>query len=374
MIYDYLIVGSGLAGSTLAERLASQLEKKIIIVEKRNHIGGNCYDYRNEHNINIHKYGPHIFHTMNKKVWDYASKFTDWINYQHKVLAVIGDKKVPIPFNFNSMDSIFPKKQSQKYQKILLDTYKSTSKVPILKLRETNNPELKILADFIYENVFYGYTLKQWGLTPEHLDYSVTSRIPIVLNRDDRYFHDPYQGIPKLGYTQMIAKMITHRNIEILLNTDYRSIISDIKFNKMIYTGKTDEFFDFIHGELPYRSLRYELVNLNQEKFQEAAQVNYPNDFEYTRITEFKHFNNASSERTTIAYEYPEPYTPKINEPYYPIPRQINYEIFSKYKKEIDNVNNTVHFIGRLADYKYYNMDQTIGVALLLFEKTLAKE
>lgn len=373
MKYDYLIVGSGLAGSTLAERIANELDKRVLIVEKREHIGGNCYDYPNEYNIYIHKYGPHIFHTLNKKVWDYTSKFTEWLDYEHKVLAVIGDKKVPVPFNFNSIDIIFPSKYAKKLQELLITYYKNVSKIPILKLKETSNPELKKLADFIYENIFYGYTVKQWGLTPEELDFSVTSRVPIVLSRDDRYFHDPYQGIPKLGYTQMIKNMINHKNIEVIKNTDYREVIEDIKFNKMIYTGKVDEFFDYLYGELPYRSLRFDLHNLKMELFQERTIINYPNDFDYTRITEFKQFTGSKSEYTTIAYEYPEPYISGQNEPYYPIPRQMNHEQFSKYQNEIKKLNETVYFIGRLADYKYYNMDQTIGAALILFEKKIAK-
>ncbi len=374
MKYDFLIVGSGLAGSTLAERIANKLDKKILLIEKREHIGGNCYDYLNEYNIYIHKYGPHIFHTMNKKVWDYASKFTEWINFELKVLAVIKDKKVPVPFNFNSIDMIFPPKYAKKLQELLILHYRNVKKIPILKLRETNNPELKKLADFIYDNIFYGYTTKQWGLSPLELDSSVTSRVPIVLSRDDRYFHDPYQGIPKFGYTQMIENMLKHKNIEITTNTDFKDIIENVKFNKMIYTGKVDEFFDYLHGELPYRSLRFEFKDLKTETFQERAIINYPNDFNYTRITEFKHFTEAKTEFTTIAYEYPESYIKGYNEPYYPIPRQTNHEQFSKYQIEINKLNNTVYFIGRLADYKYYNMDQTIGAALLLFEKKISKE
>jgi len=371
MKYDFLIVGAGLAGCVSAERIATQLNKKVLIVEKRNHIGGNCYDYPDSKGILIHKYGPHAFHTSMKNVWDYLSQYTKWHHYEHKVIAHIDGKNVPIPFNLNSIEQLFEPAMAEKYKKVLIETYGEEKKIPILKLRETNNSELKELADFIYQNVFYGYTLKQWGVGPEQIDFAVTSRVPVFTGRDNRYFHDTYQGIPGRGYTAMFKKMIDHTNIEVMLNKNFKKIIHQIEFDKMIYTGPIDYFFDYKYGKLPYRSLRFDHHTLRQDYFQEVAQVNYPNNHQYTRITEFKHFLNQENRYTTIAYEYPQDYEEGINEPYYPIPKKENDELYQKYLSEADKLNNSVIFLGRLAEYKYYNMDQIVGVALMTFEKKI---
>mgnify|MGYP001773276240 CR=1 FL=1 len=371
MRFDYLIVGAGYSGCILAERIATQLNKKVLIVEKRNHIGGNAFDYYDENGILVHKYGPHIFHTNSKKVWDYLSRFTEWNLYYHKVLAVVDGKKIPIPFNLNSLYQVFPKKYAEKLEKQLIETFGYGTKIPILKLKESVSGDLKFLADFIYEKIFLNYTVKQWGYKPEDLDPSVTARVPIYISRDDRYFQDIYQGLPKYGYTKMFENMLNHRNIHILLNTDYRDVIEDIKFDKLVYTGPVDYFFDYIHGELPYRSLRFEFKAINSEYFQEVAQINYPNDYDFTRITEFKHMTGQKSKLTTIAYEYPEPYITGKNEPYYPIPKSENLEIYNKYVKEINKLNGVAYFVGRLADYRYYNMDQIVARALSVFEKEI---
>jgi len=378
MKYDYLIVGSGLSGCVIAERIANQLNKKVLIVEKRNHIGGNVYDYYNENNILVHKYGPHIFHTQMKKVWDYTSQFTEWIIYYHKVLAVIEGQKVPIPFNLNSISQLFPNKYADKLIKDLIDNYGYGIKIPILKLMETKDKDLKFLADYVYKNVFLGYNLKQWETKPEDLDFSVTSRVPIYISRDDRYFNDKYQGIPKNGYTQMVKNIIKNKNIEVLLNTDYKNIIDNVKFDKLIYTGHIDYYFDFAFGHLPYRTLDFKFETFefdnNKDKFQETAQVNYPNDYDFTRITEFKHLTKQNTNYSTIAYEFSKAHNPndKNSDPYYPIPNDENHNLFNKYKLEADKLQNVI-FLGRLADYKYYNMDQTVGVALQTFEKKIAK-
>lgn len=369
MKFDYLIVGAGFSGCILAERIATNLGKKVLIVERRSHIAGNAYDYYDENGILVHKYGPHIFHTNSKKVWDYLSKFTEWNIYYHKVLAVVDGKKIPVPFNLNSLYLIFPQKYAEKLEKQLIETFGYGVKIPILKLKETTSGELKFLADFIYEKVFLNYTTKQWGYKPEELDGSVTARVPVYISRDDRYFQDIYQGIPKHGYTKMFEKMINHPNIHILLNTDYREIIEDVKFDKLIYTGPVDYFFDYIYGELPYRSLRFEFKTINSEYFQEVAQINYPNDYDFTRITEFKHMTGQKSDLTTIAYEFPQSYIIGKNEPYYPIPKEENLEIYKKYLKEISKLNGIVYFVGRLAEYRYYNMDQIVARALNVFEK-----
>lgn len=373
MKYDFLIVGAGFSGSVIAERIATQLNKKCLIIDKRSHIGGNCYDYYNEDGVLIHKYGPHIFHTQMKKVWDYLSQFTDWIKYEHEVLAVIGNKKVPIPFNLNSIEIAFNKEYAEILIKKLLDKYSYGTKIPILKLRDTDDKDLKELAEYIYNFIFLGYNLKQWGVKPEDLDPNVSGRVPVFLSRDNRYFQDPYQGIPKEGYTRIFDKLLTHENIDIMIDTDYRVISKNIKFDKMIYTGHIDSFFDYKYGKLPYRTLTFDFKTYNQSYFQEKAQINYPNDFSYTRITEFKHLTKQKLGITTVAYEYPEDYIEGKNDPYYPIPNTENHNLYEMYKNEADKIKN-VYFVGRLADYKYYNMDQTIGVALQLFEKKIVKD
>lgn len=372
MIYDFVIVGAGFSGCIMAERIANELGKKVLLVEKRNHIGGNAYDFADDSGLLIHKYGPHIFHTQSKKVWDYLSRFADWNEYYHKVLGVVEGKKVPVPFNLNSINTLFPPKYAELLEQKLIANFGYGVKIPILKLRETTDTDLKFLADYIYDNVFYGYTVKQWALTPEELDFSVTSRIPVYISRDDRYFQDKYQAIPEKGYTNMLGKMLDNKNIHILLNVNYKDVIDGIKYHKMIYTGPIDYFFDYEHGRLPYRSLEFDFKTLNSDFFQETAQINYPNNQDYTRITEFKHFLRRKSDQTTIAYEFPKEYVEGINDPYYPVPREENQLIADKYKAMTAELDGKVYFVGRLAEYKYYNMDQVSGVAMMTFEKKIA--
>ena len=369
MKVDWLIVGAGYTGCVLAERIATQLNKKVLIVDRRRQIGGNAYDYFDEHGILVHKYGPHIFHTNSKKVLEYLSQFTEWTPYSHQVLAEVEGKKIPVPFNLNSLHMTFPKKSAERLESLLVQTYGPETKVPILKLRENSNPDLKELADYIYKNVFYGYTLKQWELKPEELDASVTGRVPVFISRDNRYFQDIHQAMPKAGYSEMFKKMTRHENIQIVLNKDYRQVLSEVIFNRMVYTGPIDSFFDSIHGDLPYRSLRFELVNHNMERYQEVGQMNYPNDHLYTRITEFKHLTSQKAQTTTVAVEYPEPYVKSKNEPYYPIPKEEFRKQYAKYLTEADKLNGSVVFAGRLADYQYYNMDQAVARALSVFSK-----
>jgi UDP-galactopyranose mutase len=372
MKIDYLIVGAGFAGCVLAERIATQLNKKVLIVEKRYHIGGNAYDYYDTSGILVHKYGPHIFHTNQRKIWYYLSQFTEWHPYYHHVQGIVEGKNIPVPFNLNSIYKLFPQKYAGLLETLLIEKYGFGVKIPILKLRENQEDDLRFLADYIYDNVFYGYTVKQWGLKPEELDFSVTSRVPVYISRDDRYFQDTYQGIPLNGYTEMFKRMIAHPNIHLLLNTDYKDIETDFEFDRMIYTGPIDYFFDYIHGHLPYRSLRFDFKNYGIEQFQEVAQVNYPNNQLYTRITEFKHFNKQILPSTTVAYEYSEAYESGTNEPYYPIPRNENHELLLKYTVEAKKLEDSVIFAGRLAEYKYYNMDEIMSVALSLFKKKIA--
>ncbi len=369
MKVDWLIVGAGYSGCVLAERIATQLGQQVLIVERRDHIGGNAYDYYNEHGILVHKYGPHIFHTKSKKVWDYLSEFTEWRPYFHHVLGVIEGKKVPIPFNLNSLYELFPPHYAQKLEDLLLENFGFGVKVPILKLRESASGDLSFLAEYIYNNVFLHYTMKQWELKPEELDKGVTGRVPVYISRDNRYFQDSYQAMPKLGYTEMFRRMLSHPNIKVLLNADYREVVKDIKFNRMIYTGPVDTFFDYMHGELPYRSLRFHHETLDRENYQEVGTVNYPNNYDITRITEQKYLSGQTSPKTTLVMEYPQAYIPEKNDPYYPIPREENRQLYELYVKESQKLNGSVIFAGRLAEYKYYNMDQAALRALGLFEK-----
>ena len=374
MKIDWLIVGSGLTGSVLAERIASQLNQRVLIVERRNHVGGNAYDYYNERGTLMHKYGPHIFHTNNREVWDYLSQFTEWRPYYHKVLVVVDGKKVSVPFNLNSLYALFPPWYAEKLEELLIKRYGFGERVPILTLRESAEGEMRFLADYIYKNVFYGYTIKQWGLTPEELDPSVTGRIPVNISRDDRYFQDRYQAMPKQGYAALFQRMLSHPNIKVLLNTDYKEIINEVRFNRMIYTGPVDEFFDYTHGPLPYRSLLFKYVTLEEEWHQEVGTVNYPNEYDFTRITEQKHLTGQRMSWTTLVIEFPQPYEPRKNDPYYPIPREENRERYALYKNEAKKLRGTVLFAGRLTDYKNYNMDQAVARALKLFEEIVYAE
>ncbi|MEL7351413.1 MAG: UDP-galactopyranose mutase [Cyanobacteria bacterium P01_A01_bin.116] len=374
MKFDWLIIGAGYSACVLAERIATQLEQRVLIVEKRNHIGGNAYDYYNEHGHLIHKYGPHIFHTKSKEVWNYLSEFTEWRPYYHQVLGVVEGKKVPIPFNLNSLYQLFPPHYAEKLEGLLLENFGFGKKVPILQLKESTSGDLAFLADYIYDNVFLRYTQKQWNLKPEELDNGVTARVPIYISRDNRYFQDPYQAMPKLGYTSMFRRMLDHPNIKVLLNTDYREVMEDVSFNRAICTGPIDAFFDYAHGEMPYRSIDFRFETLDQEKYQEVGTVNYPNDYDITRITEQKYLTGQVSPKTTIVREFPQAYIPGRNDPYYPIPRAENRDRLSLYLKEAKKLKGTVLFAGRLGDYKYYNMDQAVVRALGIFEKEIARQ
>ncbi|HHY74161.1 MAG TPA: UDP-galactopyranose mutase [Bacillus bacterium] len=383
MVLDYIIIGAGYAGSVVAERIASQLDKKVLIIEKRNHIAGNAYDFYNNHGILVHKYGPHIFHTRSKKVWDYLSQFTEWHLYFHKVLACIDGKKVPLPFNLNTLHQLLPSNLADNIEKKLLENFGYNVKVPILKLRETDDQQLKFLAEYVYEKVFLNYTVKQWGVSPEQLDPTVTGRVPIYISRDDRYFQDPYQGLPKYGYTKMFERILDHPNIKLMLNTDYHECLEidhvhngikvfGQKFNgTVIHTGKIDEFFGYKYGELPYRSLQFEFETYPKDYVQDVGQENYPNEYDFTRITEFKYLSGQTHFMTTIAKEYPQEYdrhSKGKDVPYYPIIKKENIEKYNRYKQEAGSLSNVL-FVGRLADYKYYDMDGVVARALNLFEE-----
>lgn len=368
MKVDWLVVGAGFTGSVLAERIASQLNQRVLIVDRRDHIGGNSFDEYDNEGILVHRYGPHIFHTNSQRVWDYLSRFTEWRPYFHRVLAVVEGKHVPIPFNLNSMFQLFPRRLAERLEDKLVSMFGFGTKIPILKLRQTDDVEIRFLAEYIYQNVFYHYTIKQWGTKPEGLDTSVTARVPIYVSRDDRYFQDTYQAMPKHGYTALFRKILSHPNIRILLKTEYRDIANEVQFSRLIYTGPIDEFFDYKHGKLPYRSLRFQFEHHPMEQYQPVGQINYPNNYQYTRITEFKHLTGQNHRSTTIAFEFPETHRIGENDPYYPIPCDESREVLAKYRQEISQIDKTVIFAGRLADYQYYNMDQAVARALKVFE------
>ncbi|MDX4050298.1 MULTISPECIES: UDP-galactopyranose mutase [Aliarcobacter] len=377
---DYIIVGAGLAGVVIAERIATQLNKKVLIIEKRNHIGGNCHDFKDENNILIHKYGPHLFHTNNKKVVDYLSKFTSWDIYNHEVLGYIDGKKVPIPFNFNTLYELFPNLKAKELEELLLKTYEYNSKIPILELKKSTNKDLSFLADFIYDKIFVNYTAKQWGMKPEDMDGAVTARVPIFIGKDNRYFNDSYQSLPKFGYTKMIENMLNHKNIKLMLNTDFKEICTlkdkdfylfDKKFDgNVIYTGQIDELFDYKFEELPYRSVDMRFETIEKEFYQEKATINYPNDYDFTRITEFKHIHPINSSKTTILKEYPQEYIKNVNTPYYPIFTTENQERYNQYLEYSKEFKNLI-LVGRLAEYKYYDMDDIVIRALEVFKENL---
>ncbi|MCX7760244.1 MAG: UDP-galactopyranose mutase [Hydrogenothermaceae bacterium] len=379
-MFDYIIVGAGFAGSVIAERIANVLNRKVLIIEKRNHIGGNCYDYKDENNIIIHKYGPHLFHTDYKEVWNYLSNFTEWEYYHHRVLAFVDGKKIPIPFNLNSIYEIFPKKLAERLEDKLLSKYTYNSKVSVLEFLKEEDQDLKFLANFIYDKIFKNYTAKQWGLKPEDIDPQVTARVPIYINRDNRYFTDKYQGVPKEGYTKIFERILNNKNIKIMLNTNFNELINiDLENKKiffygqefkgkLIFTGMIDELFDFKYGYLPYRSLDLKFEVIEKEYFQEAPVVNYPNNYDFTRITEFKHIHPVKSDKTTILKEYPKAYEPNKDIPYYPVFTEENQELYNRYKEEAESFKNLI-LIGRLAEYRYYDMDNVIKRALEIFEE-----
>lgn len=373
---DYIIVGAGLAGCVVAERIANTLDKKVLIIEKRNHIAGNCFDEKDENNILIHKYGPHLFHTNDKDVVDYLSKFTNWDIYNHEVLCFIDGQKVSIPFNFNTISDIFPESKAKLLEKKLLEKYTYNSKIPILELKKSEDEDLSFLAEYIYEKVFVNYTAKQWNMKPEDMDGAVTARVPVFVGSDNRYFNDKYQILPKYGYTKMINNMLSHKNIKIMLNTDFKEVCSikekdfylfGKKFDgQVIYTGQIDELFDYKFGELPYRSVDMKFETIEKEYYQEKATVNYPNNYDFTRITEFKHIHPVNSDKTTILKEYPQEYKIGQNTPYYPIFTEENQENYNKYLEYSKEFKNLV-LVGRLAEYKYYDMDDIVKRALDVF-------
>ncbi len=363
-MFDYLIVGAGFAGSVLAERLASQFGKKVLIIDTRSHIGGNAYDHYDNSGILVHKYGPHIFHTNSRNVFEYLSQFTEWRPYEHRVLASVDGQCVPIPINLDTINKLY----GLNLTSFQLEEFFASVAEPKDYIRTSEDVVVSKVGRELYEKFFRNYTRKQWDIDPSELDKSVTARVPTRTNRDDRYFTDSYQAMPLHGYTRMFEKMLSHPNIKIMLNTDYREIASVIPYREMIYTGPVDGFFDYRYGKLPYRSLEFKHETINAPIHQPAPVINYPNEHLYTRVTEFKYLTGQEHSKTSIVYEYPR----AEGDPYYPVPRPENAEIYKQYKALADATPG-VHFVGRLATYKYYNMDQVVAQALTLYNQLSTK-
>ncbi|MDP9001651.1 MAG: UDP-galactopyranose mutase [Myxococcota bacterium] len=359
-MFDYLIVGAGFAGSVLAERLASQLGKKVLLCDKRAHIGGNAFDYFDEAGVLVHKYGPHIFHTAAPRIFRYLSQFTRWRAYQHKVLAHVDGKLLPFPINVDTVNGLYGTNMSAAE----VEAFFARVAVPIKRPRTSEDVVVSKIGRELYEKFFRKYTRKQWGLDPSQLDAAVASRVPARVNHDDRYFTDQYQAMPLGGYTKMFENMLDHPNISMCLNADYADLVSEVRYREMIYTGPVDAFFDYRFGKLPYRSIDFKFETHDCEVFQPGAVVNYPNEHAFTRITEFKYLTGQQHRHTTVVYEYPT----DAGDPYYPVPRPENAELYRRYKDLADKTPN-VRFVGRLATYKYYNMDQVVGQALALFDQ-----
>jgi len=375
-MYDVIIVGAGFAGSVIANELAKK-NKKVLILDKRSSVGGNMYEETDKNGIKIHKYGPHIFHTNSSEVFEYLNKYGEWYFYEHTVLGNIDGNLVPIPFNFKSIELVFNKEKADTIKSKLMEHYPDKNKVSILDLISHNDETIRSFGDFVYEKVFANYTAKQWDINVKDIDASVINRVPVILGYDSRYFQDKYQFMPKNGYNEIFTNLLDSPNIDIGLNTDAANCIQ-IKDNKifykgkqfkgeLVYTGQIDELFGFEYGKLPYRSLRFVFENYKMNYFQPSSVVNYPNEHKYTRITEFKYLTNQLCDSTTTLREYPQKYDGN-NIPYYSIANEENNILYEQYRNRAIIIKN-LHMCGRLAEYKYYNMDQVI---LRAFE--IAKE
>lgn len=360
-----IIIGAGFSGATLARLLADNGEK-VLIIDKKNHIAGNSYDYKDENGIMIHKYGSHIFHSNNEKVWNFLNRFATFNTYMHKVVGLLDGIEAQIPFNFNTLYQVFPNTLAKRLEEKLLENFEYNKKVPILEFQKQDDKDLKFLANYVYEKIFLNYTIKQWGLEPYKIDGAVTARVPVYLSKDNRYFQDKYQGIPIEGYSKLIENVLNHSNIELRLNTDYKNVKGEYK--RIFYTGSIDEFFNYKFGILPYRSVNFKFEIHNKEFYQSHPCINYPNNYDFTRIHEYKHYLDDKSKKTVIAKEYSDFFKLGKNERYYPISSKENQALYNKYLEEAKKLNN-VYFLGRLGDYKYYNMDLAIARAIELFEE-----
>ena len=387
--FDALVIGAGYAGAVAARQLAEG-GKKVLVLERRGHIGGNAYDCLDQAGVLIHQYGPHIFHTNDQEVYDYLSRFTQWLDYQHRVVANIpgeGEQagsrvQMPVPFNLTSLETAYGMEKGKELGEKLMAAYGAEKKVTILELRQNEDPEIRQVADYVYEHVFVHYTMKQWGQTPEQIDPNTTARVPVFLSRDDRYFQDAYQGMPLKGYTPLFESMLDHENIEVRLGVDALSVLNlkgeqilvdgQVFHGPVIFTGQVDELFGHKFGPLPYRTLDFQFETLEQDQFQTHGTVNYTVDEPYTRITEFKHMTGQVLQgKTTIVKEFSRAYTgAKEETPYYAIINPENNALYGQYKAEAEKFKN-LHLLGRLAEYKYYNMDAIVARALAVSRELL---
>ncbi len=372
MRFDWVVVGAGLSGATLAERIATQLDQRVLVVERRTHIAGNAFDAVDEAGVRVHRYGAHIFHTVSDRVWAYVSRFTEWLPYTHRVLGVIDGTTVPLPFNLTTLHALVPPSEADRLERRLLDEVGWEGRIPVLSLLEHTDPSLRSLGELVYEKVFLHYTVKQWGYRPEDIDRAVTGRVPVVVSRDDRYFRDRHQGIPAQGYTAMVGRMLDHPRIAVETGVDFRDVVGSVAHDKVAYTGPIDEFFDNAYGPLPYRSLRFEHHTEPVDRLQPAAVMNFPDASPYTRIIEHAHFGDQHLGATTVTYEYPEPYAPGCNEPYYPLPQPESHQRYARYAAAATELSGKVVFSGRLAEYRYYDMDQAVAHALTVFRNDVA--
>lgn len=381
-MYDSIIVGGGPAGAVVANRLANA-GKKVLVLEKRRHVAGNCYDEYDENGIMIHVYGPHIFHTNNKEVYEFLSEYTKWYEYSHEVLANIHGEFVPVPFNLNTIANVYEDEKAERLTKKLIEAYGLGTKVPILELRKSEDEEIRSIADYVYENVFLYYTMKQWGQKPEDIDPQVTGRVPVSVSYDNRYFTDEYQGMPLDGYTKMFERMLDNPNIKVELNTDCKKVLSfeddKIMYNgeafngDVVFTGQIDELFDYCYGRLPYRTLEFVFEHYNQETYQPVGVVNYTTTEDYTRITEFKYLTNQKADGTTIVKEYSHAYDGKEGQiPYYSIINDANLKLYNQYADKASKYAN-LKLVGRLAEYKYYNIDAIVAKALSVSDEILGR-
>ncbi len=359
-MFDWLIVGAGFAGAVLAERLANGRGERVLVIDRRPHVAGNAYDHLDAAGVLVHRFGPHIFHTQSKAVLDYLSRFTAWRPYEHRVLARVDGLLLPIPINLDTVNRLYHLDLSSDE----LEAWFAARAEPVAEIRTSEHVVISRVGRELYEKFFRTYTRKQWGLDPSQLDASVTARVPVRTSRDDRYFTDEHQVMPRDGYTRMFERMLDHRNIDLMLGVDYQSVRNSVRYRRLIWTGPIDEFFAYRYGRLPYRSLRFQHQSMDCEWFQPVAVVNYPQDQDYTRITEYKHLTGQRHDKTSVTFEYPT----DTGEPYYPVPRPENQAMFKRYEALADARPDT-WFVGRLATYRYYNMDQVVAQALAVYKR-----
>ena len=365
--FDHLIVGAGFAGSVLAERLAADAGRRVLLIDRRPHVGGNAFDVHDDAGVLIHRYGPHIFHTNSDEIVRHLSRFTSWRTYEHKVLASVDGQLVPIPINRTTINKLYGLDLRTDAQAA---DFLASRAEPVEKIRTSEDVVVSAVGRELYEKFFQGYTRKQWGIDPSGLDKAVTSRVPTRTNTDDRYFNDSFQAMPKLGFTRMFENMLDHDNITVMTDVEFADVRDDVLYDRLVFTGPVDEFFDHRYGALPYRSLRFQHETHDVEQYQAVAVVNYPHpDTPYTRISEYKHLTGQTHPKTSITFEFPS----AEGDPYYPIPRAENQDLYKRYEA-LALARPDVSFVGRLATYRYYNMDQVVGQALATYRRIAERD